>query len=808
MKLVRIVSTLVLTSLLAIPTLSQGQTPSRKEGRAIFLEGRGIQKKAVTKEDREAALRKYEQALVIFEKVGDETGIKMTLMNMAFLYGALNEHRKALETYEKCLILVKKDGTPKQEAVTLNNIGHAEKTLGNYDRALSLFAQALEVSRLSNDIKGQALTLNNIGDVYNLTTKYKEAIEHYEKSLELKKQVEDREGEAKTLNNMGIIFAKTGQYEKALDTHNRALEIFREAKNAKEEAAALNNIASVYRSYRLYQKSLDTAKEALAINLRIGNALGEANSLNLMGLVYMSWGRYQQAEVTFQKVLTTARKIEVPRVEMSAVNNLGETFYFRGQYQKALNSIREAAAIAKRLGDQRAEATFVSNMAEVYRSTGQLTKALDLHQQALQMRKAIDDKAGQSSSLSNLGEIYRDLGKVSDALKNYQESAKIRISIGLDDKGDMARAAHLYMDIGRLEEAKILAAELKDESVRGRLAMMRGDYDEAKTSYTRLLQRAEKTRNANQLFLAYTALGEIAERKGDLKTAAVFYEKGVKLTEEIRSGLLPSERKSFFEVRIGGYYRYQPAKGLARVRAKLGNPEKSVQASELVRARAFADHLGYSGLPENILQEEDEAITTLAALKKSLASESQQDEPEKVAHIQELVVAAEQQLAAVIGKLSKDYPHYTAVKYPKPLSLQEALLKPDEHVLYLDWVGEGVSVILIRGAEILKNRYKPWPTNDLVQSIASLRAPFETLQMEKFDTNLASHIFTKLLDGVLEGVPQGTPLCIIPDGPLAVIPFEALIMRGSTVWKDGKIGAYPDGVTYLGDVYPISYEKS
>lgn len=804
----RIASILFLSFVLGISGFFPLDALSQNEGRALFREAREIQSKAVTKEGRESALRKYEEALRLFQAGGNETGIKMTLMNMAYLYGTLNEHRKALETYEQCLVLVRKDGTPKQEAVTLNNMGHAEKTLGHYERALGFFTQALEASRRADDLKHQAAALNNIADIFNLTTRYKEALDHYEQSLELKRQIGDRQGEAKTLNNMGLVFTKTGQSRRGLDTYSVALEIFRQAKNAREEAATLNNMAGVYRSFGLYQKSLDTANEAFAINKKIGNALGEANSLNLMALVSMSWGRYQQAEATLEKVLATARKIEVPRLEMSAVNNLGETFYFRGQYQKALGLTKEAAAIAKRLGDQRAEATFISNMAEIYRATGQLTKALKFHQEALEMRIAIDDKAGQSSSLSNLGEIYRDLGKVTDALKSYQESSRIRVNIGFDDKGPMARAAHLYMDVGRLTEAKILAEKSRDESVRGRLAMISGDYDDAKTSYTRLLHRGEKSGNANQLFLAYTGLGEIAELKGDLKTAASYYEKGVQLTEEMRSGLLPSERKHFFEVRIGGYYRYQPAKGLARVRMKMGNPQKSIQASELVRARAFADHLGYAGLPEKILKEEDEAVTTLAALKKGLAAEDSESESEKSAHLRDLVVAAQQQLDTVIEKLRVEYPHYAAVKYPQPFSLEQALLKPDEHVLYLDWVGDGVSVTLIRGTEILRSRYRPWPLTDLLKSLVALRVPFETFQIHQFDTSLALQIYKRLFDGILEGIPKGTGLCIIPEGPLAVIPFEALVVDGNPVWTEGRVGPYPDGVTYLGDVYQISYEKS
>jgi len=49
---------------------------------------------------------------------------------------------------------------------------------------------------------------------------------------------------------------------------------------------------------------------------------------------------------------------------------------------------------------------------------------------------------------------------------------------------------------------------------------------------------------------------------------------------------------------------------------------------------------------------------------------------------------------------------------------------------------------------------------------------------------------------------------IIPDGVLAALPFEALVMGGMATWKEGAHGNYPDGLQYVGDVYPISYYQS
>ena len=57
-------------------------------------------------------------------------------------------------------------------------------------------------------------------------------------------------------------------------------------------------------------------------------------------------------------------------------------------------------------------------------------------------------------------------------------------------------------------------------------------------------------------------------------------------------------------------------------------------------------------------------------------------------------------------------------------------------------------------------------------------------------------------------VPKGTPLVIIPDGILAILPFEALVVSGKATWSGSGARAYPEGLTYLGDLYPISYYQS
>jgi CHAT domain-containing protein len=49
---------------------------------------------------------------------------------------------------------------------------------------------------------------------------------------------------------------------------------------------------------------------------------------------------------------------------------------------------------------------------------------------------------------------------------------------------------------------------------------------------------------------------------------------------------------------------------------------------------------------------------------------------------------------------------------------------------------------------------------------------------------------------------------IIPDGILAVLPFEALVVSGKPSWREERDSPYPDGLTYVVDVYPVSYYQS
>jgi CHAT domain-containing protein len=288
----------------------------------------------------------------------------------------------------------------------------------------------------------------------------------------------------------------------------------------------------------------------------------------------------------------------------------------------------------------------------------------------------------------------------------------------------------------------------------------------------------------------------------------------MKLTEEIRSSLQPAQRKNFFDVRIGGFYRSEPAKGLTRVRLKLNQSAQSVESSEVTRARAFADGIsrpteqGYAGLPPEILAKEDRLVSRVAALKQSRNKMPRDKNPERYDNLTGVIEEAEKKLNSFVEMLWEKHRAYASVKYPRPVKLKESALRPEEHLVVFDVVGEGVGVKLIKGKKIISTFYVNWDLKDLEEQVRRFREPFEKMQLKDFDPDLGKTLYKKLLLRALVDVSEGTPLVTVPDGVLASLPFEVLVMGGKATWKEGAHGSHPDGLQYVGDVYPISYYQS
>lgn len=621
-------------------------------------------------------------------------------------------------------------------------------------------------------------------------------------------------GKAVALYQMGVISRKLGNYQEALKCQQEAREIRRRLGDSRGESASLKGMGRIYSLQGRHGEAVRFFREALDLDKRLGADTVDGTTLLAVAAAYNRLGQHAKAMTFSEKAVDIAKKLGNRKLEGLALLNMGKIYQNMGEYSKALHSFQEGRDMSRELGNVRGEGISLRHIAGVYGATGEYGKALGSYEKALTISRRTGSVHLEGSIHNSMGQIYAQAGDNESALKHYQEALKILDGIGVSTKGSHHLIANLYMDTGDLEKAESFVKAAGSSAAMGRFHLLRENYPKAKAAYKQVLALGEKSGNVNALFTGCTGLGRVLEAQEDYDSAERYYEKGMKLTEEIRSGLLPSERVNFFRIRINGFSRLAPARGLTRVRLKQNRAAESIVSSEVTRARAFAESIslkpdqGYKGVPKDLLTRENELVTRLASLKKERHGIPRDTQSKRYADLSGEIEQAETDLADFVDKLWQDYKPYAAVKYPRPVTLKDSAVSQDEHIILFDVLDEGVGVKHLKGKEISRTFFIRWDRRDLERDVDRFRKPFEQVKLHEFDPQLGHRLFKRLLAPVMDGIPPDTPIVIVPDGVLAILPFEALVMSGTATWKKASWGDYPVGLTYLGDAYPVSYYQS
>jgi len=640
-----------------------------------------------------------------------------------------------------------------------------------------------------------------------------QAARKYELALAAFEKIGDQEKMWCVATNLGKINCVLGDYNKGRDYYQKAVDVATKIGSTAGQAQGQSGLGGVAFDLGQFDKAIDHYRQALQAYRTSGNTEWEALTLNHIGEVHREKGQYAKAVEYYQQALDMSRKIGSPEGQADTLHNMGEVSRLQGQYSTAMKHYSKSLEIYRTLGDRLHEGIALTNIGNVYFERGQHDHAVDSYLQALAVLKQGGMLREEARTILNLGRIQQAGGKREEAEASLQKGFDLYRKIGVDVSRPAKLLGDFYLDMGDLEKANTFINQVNSSALSGRLYLIKKQFEQAAREYAKLLKSAEVSGNVEDLFTAHTGLGRVYEALEDYQKAASHYAKGMEMTEEIRSALLPSERQNFFEVRINGFARSDPAKGLTRVQMKLNESAESIAPSEATRARAFADRVsqrrntGYSGAPQDVLSQEQALMAKVAALKKTRSKVPKDRNTQRYDELTRDVNKAEAEFQAFVDTLWKEHTAYAAIKYPRPVTLRESALRPGEHVIMFDVSDERVGAKLIIGKETASTFSTVYPIAELESDVRQFCEFFVPGRLRQFDPQLGKKLYSKLLAPVLTEVPKGTPLIIIPHEILAVLPFEALVVSGNVRWKRDRENV-PEGLTYLADLYPISYYQS
>ncbi|MBL8214495.1 MAG: CHAT domain-containing protein [Bryobacterales bacterium] len=653
--------------------------------------------------------------------------------------------RQGMSKLREALPLWESLGDAGWRAYTLHELGSAHFNLDELPQARDALLAALPARRTANNPRELALTLSTLGAAYNGLGKFREAIAVLEEALPLRRIAGDRIGEANTLNNIGFALNRLGQRERAVDHYVQALQIRRTIDDKPGLAIALGNLAALHRAMGQLDKALTLSAEQLTLARAIGSEIDQADALSGLGTAHYTLGDVQQAQAYWQ----------------------------------------QAEPLYVRTGDNFGLGSVYSSLGAAHASLRQFPEAVAVYTRSLELRRKSGNALGQISSLLGLCMVHRGAGDAVRAAQAGQEALAI------------ARKAENPAGIGR----SLRCLGLSD--------LQAGRTDGARQKLEESAGLLKNSGDLDDLSLTLAALAETEAAAGKTREALASVNDAIRLADAERTGLTPDLRAMLRGARQREYaLQVELLMRLHGAEPAAGFDTRAFEAAERSRARSLIEMLNEAGasLTQSLTPEQrergDRLHGHLSALQRSLFQGSPADGRTK--QLEQQLADAERELERHQMDLRQSAGRYAEVRYAEPMTVSRLheVLEPGT-VLVAYAIGEERSFVWAVGSErnlltgtlpgraALEKAVAAY-RQQLSQRVSALTLASSLGRMETASRGL----YEMLLGPVAPAAASARRLIIVPDGPLAYLPFETLTARSAPLIETHAI-AYAPSVTVL-----------
>ncbi|MGA2732713.1 MAG: CHAT domain-containing protein [Syntrophobacteraceae bacterium] len=658
----------------------------------------------------------------------------------------LSPGRSALDLYARL-------GDSAGEGDTLHVLGQAQRKLANYSTAILLHERALAVARNNRDRLRQGCGLIDLADVYERRKNWPRAVKLYNEALRILKVPAEWREAGRALRQLGDVYVATGEFKRAYEVYSRALSY--------AEAANESVLIAEYNDY--------------------------------LGYCYREVGDYENAIRRHRKAASAAEKIVSPsaaaRARARAFNHLGiclqalaeqtisEGDLVKGRefYADAVSSEEEALRLSKETEDRWRQGYVLREISIIHRQLGmtmaadraaaEYRNALSYADQALELALSMKEQEWEGLALHQKGLALALLGEQSEGLATFQRALELWEGIG-----DLSSAGYAH---------RFIARQFKEPD--GRL-------DEAARSYEQARAAFQKIGDAELEAYAMTDMARVYGALDQKKKAAMLYDGAITKLEGVRSkaGFLEFKKSLMGKV----YDRYEEA---ALFMLENGLDERAFKLAESMKARLFLDQLAEArvdlskGIDPGLKRKRDQLEKDLSDMtnKISEAYRKKARDDAAISRLRERQEQLEEELDRLKKQIRLKNRAYASVQYPQPVSIRELrrkVLRDDEALIEYLISKRGVYCFVVTrerfqvarlpvDEDSLKGGLEP-----LLKSLA--RGP---QYGEGYVQGAASEIYGLLLKP-FEWAMKGRTLFIVPDGILAKLPFESLVVSDAAGW--------------------------
>ena len=711
--------------------------------------------------DFKTAAEFYQQAIMSAKEVGNKEIQGKAYTNIGSAYSFLGDFKTAIKFHQQAIIIAKEVGNKDSEGKAYMSLGLAYGSLGYYKTAIEFHKQALSIANKIGNKDAEGLQRMNLGNVYHSLSDFKQAIEFYHQALKIANEVGNKDSEEKAYRGLGISCHSLGDFKAAIGFHQQALSIAKEVGNKDSEGKAYSSLGISYHSLGDFKAAIEFHHQALSIAKEVGNKDLEERAYRGLGLAYDSLGDFKAAIEFHQQALRIAKEIGNKGSEGNAYDNLGMAYRSLGDFKTAIEFHQEALSIFKKVGDKNSEGAAYGNLGAAYLALGDFKVAIDFHQQALGIAKEVGNKDAEGKAHSVLGIAYRSLGDFQTAIGFHHRALGIAKEVGNKDSEGMAygNLGRAYQSLGEFktaiaffQQALSIAKETGNIETEGGAIvnlgiayLSLGDLIKATEFNQQALNIAKNSKNKDLEGKVYNNLGIAYYLLGDFCRAEDFFKSGVNLFDEMRN-LLQSNDGWKIDLR-NQYTSCYNFLWLAQL--KQSKTVEALLTAERGRAQALMD-----------LMESQYGVKS--------AQSTPEEETESASRISSHIPSLAIFIAEYFG-----FVHFWVLEKDQQCQFVQKAINCSLHSL-TDRTYEQIGVF---EPVMCENRSLDAEATDERSEKLFDRSPHK-----KGMTSSGSDAWKLLSDvviGPISHLIQGDELIIVPDGPLFLVPYAALVDQHS-----------------------------
>jgi CHAT domain-containing protein len=644
------------------------------------------------------------------------------------------------------------------------------------EQSLNIYDVAIQVAGQLNDPKLLATTYYNSGRIFSASNQFSKAIDAYEKSREYCEQAGSQRDLIYILADLGAFHFILENYLKAQDYSERSIKLAEKLKASNAplgawpddfgRARALQTLADIDLRGGDHSQALEKLQTSLALYQQL-NGEGAtydfyiAGDLMALGRVHTAAGDNTRALLSLNRALELVRRLADPDMMASLLNSIGVLYLEQEDYAQARAHFDQSLKIYRSPKNRREEARVLLNLGVVQQRQANYDEALAYFKLGLQAAKETQLVDVQIAAGEGIGAVLTAKKDFPAALQSLNES----LALAKDKRDRMRQTELLWRSAQVYYEMRdyVRSAELAEQSV----------------------TLARSAHSPKLTYLSTTTLGQsyAAQNKLDLATQTLMT--AVEQVEAMREGVGGQEQEVqlFLENKVASYT------ALVDLLVKQNRPVDALLYAERAKGRVLLDVLsgGKADLSKVLTPTEKEEAQTLNRNIFEINDRIKKQEDAASSSLNSLFAQLD---TARLRYLSFQDALYVAhpglgIRSGRTTSLSSADvndLTQEGDRAYLEYVvgKDGISLFVLSKNKSDRPDLKVYPIpvkpEDLAQRVNQFH---ERLAARHPDyLSLGRELYALLVEPAEQQLTGIETICIVPEGFLWNLPFQALVSKG------------------------------